>query len=472
MFKKMMNRMMMGMANNMMDHMMNRMMQDPYTENLFSTVTIMQKLTPRAIIEAGMRAESGKPIERPLGSPIVLSDWHKVLLNPVHLFRLPTADGVQIQTNTVIGPRAKKPLQLEIPILITGMSYGGALSLNAKVALARAATMAGTASNSGEAPLIDEERQAAKLFIGQYNRAGWMNTPEQLRQLDAIEIQIGQGAQAAAPMGMSSTQIGEHLRKAKRLKPGQNAVIHTRLPGMNQTSDFITIVQDLKNNYGVPVGLKFCATHYLEKELEVAVQAGVDYIVVDGAEAGTHGGPTTLQDDVGLPTLYALARTVHFLEIQGVKEQISVIASGGLTTPGHFMKAMALGADAVYIGSIALMALLQTQMSKALPYEPPTQIPLYLGKFKEDLDIEEAAEHLAKFLKSCVEEMKLTTYALGKTDLAQLERSDLVCVDKDLAQVLRIDYAGYPSDEQLRQHQVGPHLQHIEPLTEEPKQLH
>jgi glutamate synthase domain-containing protein 2 len=403
----------------------------------------MQKLTPRAIIEAGMRAESGKPIERPLGSPIVLSDWHKLLLNPVHLFRLPTEDGVQIQTTTIIGPRAKKPLQLEIPILITGMSYGGALSLKAKIALAKAATMAGTATNSGEAPLIDEERQEAKFFIGQYNRAGWMNTPEQLKQLDAIEIQLGQGAQAAAPMSMSSTQIGEDLRKAKRLKPGQDAVIHTRLPGMNKPQDFIPIVKGLKDTYNVPVGLKFCATHHMEKELEYAVQAGVDYIVVDGSEAGTHGGPTTLQDDVGLPTLYALARTVQFLEYKGVKKDISVIASGGLTTPGHFLKAMALGADAVYIGSIALMALLQTQMSKALPYEPPPQIPLYLGKFKEDLNVEDASEHLAKFLKSCTEEMKLTTYALGKTDLAQIDRTDLVCVDSVMARVLEVDYAGY-----------------------------
>jgi glutamate synthase domain-containing protein 2 len=455
MFKKIMTKMMMGMMNNMSDHMMNRMMQEPYTENLFSMVTIMQKLTPRAIIEAGMRAESGKPIERPLGSPIVLSDWHKLLLNPVHLHRLPTADGIQIQTSTTIGPRARKPLNLEIPILITGMSYGGALSLKAKVALAKAATMAGTASNSGEAPLIDEERQEAKFFIGQYNRAGWMNTPEQLKQLDAIEIQLGQGAQAAAPMGLSSTQIGEDLRKAKRLRPGQDAVIHTKLPGMNQPSDFIPVVQNLKNNYGVPVGLKFCATHHLEHELEYAIEAGVDYIVVDGSEAGTHGGPTTLQDDVGLPTLFALARTIQFLEKKGVKEDISVIASGGLTTPGHYLKAMALGADAVYIGSIALMALLQTQMSKALPYEPPPQIPLYLGKFKEDLDVEDGAQHLAKFLKSSVEEMKLTTYALGKTDLAQIDRSDLVCVDPVLSQVLNVDYAGYPSNSQ-----INPMLQH------------
>jgi glutamate synthase domain-containing protein 2 len=446
MFVKMMNKMM----DMMMDHYAKRMMQDPYTENLFSFVTIMQKLTPRAIFEAGMRAESGKPLSRPLGSPIVLSEWEKILLNPVHMFKLPTQDGVQIQAGTTIGPRAKKPLKLEIPILISGMSYGGALSLKAKIALARGASMAGTATNSGEAPLVDEERQEAKFFIGQYNRGGWMNTDEQLSQLDAIEVQLGQGAQAAAPMGMKSHQIGEDLRKAKKLKPGEDAVIHTRLPGVNSTEEIIELIQRLKKTYDVPVGIKIAATHFMEQELDVAIEAGIDYFVVDGSEAGTHGGPTTLQDDVGLPTLFALARTVHHLENRGVKEDISVIVAGGLTTPGHFLKAMAIGADAIYIGSIALVAMMQTQMAKAIPTEPPSQIPLYLGKFKEDLNVEEGAEHLAKFLKSCVDEMKQVSYALGKTDLAQLNRRDLVSVDPHLAEVIGIDYAGFPTNEQKR----------------------
>src|SRR5690554_6293190 len=217
--------MMNGMMNIMMDHYMKRMMQEPYTENIFSFFTIMQKLTPRAIFEAGMRAETGKPINRPLGSP------------------------------------------------------------------------------------------------------------------------NGQGAQAAAPMSMSSTQIGDDLRKAKKLKPGEDAVIHSRLPGVNNVDDLIKTIQSLKQSYDVPVGVKISATHYIEQELDIAIQAGVDYFVVDGAEAGTHGGPTTLQDDVGLPTLFALSRTIKHLEERGVKKDISVIASGGLTTPGHFLKAMALGAD-------------------------------------------------------------------------------------------------------------------------------
>lgn len=446
------------------DTMMNRMLQEPYTENVFSMVTIARKVGPRNLVEAGMRAESGKPLERPLGSPVVLSHWDELLLNPVHLFRLPTPDTEEIKTAVTIGPRARRPLEVNIPILISGMSYGGALSLKAKIALARGATLAGTATNSGEAPLVEDERQEAKYFIGQYNRGGWMNTPAQLSRLDAIEIQLGQGAQAAAPMKTPSDMIGKDFRGTFHLKPGESAEIHSRLDDVNSRGDFIKLVERLREDYGVPVGFKFAASHYLEKELDIAVEAGVDYIVVDGAEAGTHGGPTTLQDDVGLPTLYALSRTVRYLASLGVKDDTSVIAAGGLVNPGHFLKALALGADSVYIGTIALVAMLQTQMGKALPFEPAPQVPLYSGKFKEDLDVDRGAENLARFLKSCVEEMRLTAYALGKTGLDQFAREDLVCVDRDLAQALGVDYAGFPHNEQPDRLEQTPlvHFQTIE----------
>jgi glutamate synthase domain-containing protein 2 len=454
MFTRIIHRMVGAVA----DAVVSRMMQDPYTENLFSYVTVLQKLTARGLVEAGMRAESGKPLQRPLGSPVVLSRWEYLLFNPVHLWRMPTPDGVQIHTGVTIGPRARKPLSLEIPILISGMSYGGALGLKAKIALARGASMAGTATNSGEAPLVPEERREARFFIGQYNRGGWMNDPASLAQLDAIEIQVGQGAQAAAPMGTSSWQIDESFRKRFHLPDGEDAPIHTRLKGVNRPEEFPPLVRKLRDTYGVPVGLKTCATHYLEREIDLALEGGIDYIVVDGAEAGTHGGPTILQDDVGLPTLFGLARTVRHLERRGVKRDVSVIAAGGLTTPGHFLKAMALGADAVYIGSIALVAMLQSQMNIAAPFEPPVQTVLYHGKFKEDINVEEGAEHLAKFLKSCVDEMKMVAYALGKTDLSQIDRSDLVSIDRELARVTGVDYAGVPREEQHLSYTEEPDL--------------
>lgn len=430
------------LADGMVDSLLQRMLTDPYPENIFATLPILNKIQLRNLVETGMRAETGKPLSRPLGSPVVLSDWQKILFNPVHLFRMPTDDDVTIDTSVVIGPRAARPLKLAIPIMITGMSYGGALSKELKIALARGASMAGTATNTGEAPLIPEERQAAQLLVGQYNRGGWLNNDDDLSQLDAIEIQLGQGAQAAAPMKTPEWMTGPEYRRHFGLRPGQNAVIHTRLPGVNSPTDFIHLVSRLQNRHGVPVGLKICATHHLEKELEIAIAAGIDFFVVDGAEGGTHGGPTILQDDVGLPTLHALARTVDFLERRGMKKDISIIAAGGLVTPGHFLKALALGADAVYIGTIAVIAALQTEMTKAMPWEPPTQLALYTGRFHEDLDIEAAAMNLANFLQSCVKEMEMVVYALGKTAFSQLDRSDLCTTDPELARVCGIGYAG------------------------------
>mgnify|MGYP001161695262 CR=1 FL=1 len=437
-----------SLMDGMVDSMMQRMLTEPYPENVFAMVPILNKVHVMNVVETGMRAAQGKPLSRPLGSPIVLSDWNKILINPVHLCRMPTPDDVTIDTSVVIGPRARRPLKLDIPILITGMSYGGALSLQVKLALARGASMAGTATNTGEAPLLPEERQEARWLIGQYNRGGWLNEDDDLAQLDAIEIQLGQGAQAAAPQTTPEWMIGPDYREAYRLRPGQDARIRTRLPGVDSPRDFIRLVERLRKTHGVPVGLKICATHHLERELDIALQAGIDYFVVDGAEGGTHGGPTILQDDVGLPTLHALARTVRYIEEAGMKDDVSIIAAGGLVSPGHFLKALALGADAVYIGTIALLATLHTQMTKALVFEPAPQVALYTGRYGEDFDIEEGARDLANFLRSCVREMELATYSLGKTAFSQLDRSDLCTVDADLAQLCRIDYANFPPDRQ------------------------
>lgn len=435
------------MANALSDSLMRRLLTEPYPESLFSMLPILNKVQMINFVETGMRAHKGKPISRPLGSPVILSEWHKILLNPVHLFRLPTPDQVQIETKTVIGPRAAKPLTTEIPILISGMSYGGALSLEMKVALARGAALAGTATNTGEAPLVPQERQAAKFLIGQYNRGGWLNNDDDLGQLDAIEIQLGQGAQASAPQRTLHWMTGPNYRQLYGLAEGEDAVIHSRLPGVDSVDDFIRLVRRLRETHGVPVGLKIAATHHLERELAIALKAGIDYFVVDGAEAGTHGGAPILQDDVGLPTLHALARTVRYLEEQGAKEDVSVIAAGGLVSPGHFLKALALGADAVYIGTLALVAALHTQINKALPAEPAPQVALYTGRFTEDLDQEAAAMDLFRYLQAAVKEMTLTVYSLGKQSLAEVNREDLCTTDPMLARVCRIDYAGFPPGE-------------------------
>lgn len=423
-----------------------RIIKDQYTENLFELVPATKKVNPINLVEIAMRAAQGTPVPRPLGSHLHFSPWEKFLFNPVHLFRFPTPENVAINTAVTIGPRARKPLTISIPVMIAAMSFGGALSKNAKIALAKAATMAGTATNSGEAGLLKEEREAAKLFIGQFNRGGWLNSPEKYKLLDAIEIQLGQGAQGSAPQRTTAKNIGEDYQSVFELKKGENAVIHSRLPGVNTQEDFIQLVRKLKHETGVPVGLKIAASHHLEKELEVALEAEVDFITLDGAEGGTHGGSPTLQDDVGLPTVFAITRAAEFLAQKRASRDVSLIATGGLVTPGQMLKALALGADAVYIGTAAIMALVSEQMVETVPFEPPTSLVVYTGKITDSLDIDKGAQSLFRYLNACIQEMEQVAISLGKTALTDLSKTDLCTLDPFIAKATGIEL-GYIAPE-------------------------
>jgi methylamine---glutamate N-methyltransferase subunit C len=245
-------------------------------------------------------------------------------------------------------------------------------------------------------------------------------------------------------MKTKSQNIDHEFRQAFGLKRDEDALIDGRLPGVNSPDDFINLVSFLKDRVAVPVGLKLAASHHLEKELKFAVEAGLDFISIDGAEAGTHGGPTILQDDFGLPTLHALCRTVNFLEQKGLKDEISVIIGGGLLTPGHFLKALALGADAVYIGTIAIMALISNMIKETLPWEPPTELVLYSGKDKDKLDVDQAALNLAYYLKSAIKEMELAVKALGKTKITDLDKSDLSSLSREVAAITGVELVYLP----------------------------
>lgn len=438
---------MMALLNPIVDDATVEFLTKDYQDNLFLMHPVIQKLTLRSIVEAAIRAETGDALARPLGSPNVLSPWNKILLNPRQLFELPTAKFDMIDTTVTIGPNAKRPLKLEIPIIITAMSNGGSLSEEMKIALAKGASIAGTATNTGESSLVESERKSAKYLIGQYNRGGWLTSQDKLSQLDAIEVQLGQGAWGGAiDEVIKPEEVNDYQREIWGTPKGDGATVHARMPGINSTQEIIDLINSLKSQYDVPVGIKIAASHFIEKELEVISRTNADYIVFDGAEGGTSSAFPITQDDMGLPTLYALGRAVNWLEKNNLKNKYSLIITGGLTTPGHFLKALALGADAVYIGSIALMAAIQTQAAKAVPAHEPVQLAVWNGKLTDKLDIDKAAKHLANFLRSCVIEMKYAAQGMGRKSFKDLNRDDLVTVDEGLARLLRIAYAGAPCE--------------------------
>jgi len=444
----MMNWILMKLMNPLADNLTWAILNQDYPTNPAEIITVADKLGPRVIIEAGMRAQTGKALQRPFGSPVVLSPWDKILLTPRQLFQLPTETLDEISTATTIGKTARRPLKLDIPIMITGMSYGGSLSLKMKMALAEGSAMAGTSTNTGESAVAPETRARAKYLIGQYNRGGWLSSREQLNLLDAIEVQLGQGAfGGAVESTMESGKIGEHLRETWRLKEGEDATVRARMPGVSSPKDIVGLVNKLKTEYDVPVGVKIAASDFIERELQVIAETQADFIVIDGAEGGTAVAPPTLEDNLGLPTLYGLVRAVDWLEEHGIRDRFSIIAAGGLCTPGHFLKALAVGADAVYIGTIAVLAAVHTQVAKVIPEAVPAQLVLYDGKYADKLDVKQAAVSLANFLSSCTEEMKLALQALGKKSVTELSRDDLVTTCKDLAEFMNIRYAGSPRRE-------------------------
>ena len=444
----MMNWILMKLMNPLADNLTRAILNQDYPTNPAEIITVADKLGPRVIIEAGMRAQTGKALQRPFGSPVVRSPWDKILLTPRQLFQLPTETLDEISTATTIGKTARRPLKLDIPIMITGMSYGGSLSLKMKMALAEGSAMAGTSTNTGESAVAPETRARAKYLIGQYNRGGWLSSREQLNLLDAIEVQLGQGAfGGAVESTMESGKIGEHLRETWRLKEGEDATVLVCLFGVVSFLDIVGLVNKLKTEYDVPVGVKIAASDFIERELQVIAETQADFIVIDGAEGGTAVAPPTLEDNLGLPTLYGLVRAVDWLEEHGIRDRFSIIAAGGLCTPGHFLKALAVGADAVYIGTIAVLAAVHTQVAKVIPEAVPAQLVLYDGKYADKLDVKQAAVSLANFLSSCTEEMKLALQALGKKSVTELSRDDLVTTCKDLAEFMNIRYAGSPRRE-------------------------
>ncbi|WP_051273706.1 FMN-binding glutamate synthase family protein [Desulfotruncus alcoholivorax] len=419
-----------------------RFMTEPYNENLWEAFSAGARITPQVIVETNIRSELGRKISRPFGGPKKFPDFSSIMFNVDQLSTLPTVLEKEIDSSVVLGKLANRPVTLDIPILISGMAYGLALSDKAKVALAKGASMAGTATNTGYGPFLPEERAAAKHLILQYNRGNWSKGPETLKKADLIEIQLGQGATAGTGEKFHRKDLDKKLIRLLGLSPGENAVVHSRMPEINSPRELGNLVNRLRETTdGVPIGVKIAAGNDLEQDMAHIIEAGADFITVDGAQGGSSGAAPILEDDCGLPTIFAVCRAARFLEQQQVRDRISLIISGGLKTPGDYLKAMALGADAVAIGTIALWAMAHTQVFKSLPFEPPVQVVFADGKDKDKLDVDKGARNLASYLLSSVAEMKLATMALGKTALNAVDKNDLFALDESTAKIANIKLA-------------------------------
>lgn len=252
---------------------------------------------------------------------------------------------------------------------------------------------------------------------------------------------MSQGAQCGS-IYLTPEEIKGNARKLMGLPRNQGIHSFPAPPGVQSVKDLPLLVSDLRRRAnGIPIGVKIMATHKLEQDLEVALESGFDVIAIDGAQGGSLISYPTFQDDFGIPSLHALVRAQRHLQKRGVRRQISLLVAGGYFNPGSCLKAIALGADAVYLGTVPLYALVNKQHMKVLPPEPPTTLVSYSSKYNKRLDIDLAAERVANVLRSMVVEMEQVLRALGKTSLQELNPDDLVALDSFSAELAGVQRA-------------------------------
>ena len=415
---------------------------DSYQENIMELIPGLRHLGIQNMLENSLRAESGDILHRPMGSSKKWPHLDSITFIPAQTTPFPIEGDEEVDVQVTIGPRAKKPMKLKIPLMISGMAYGIALSEEVRLSLAQAANHVGTAINSGEGGVLPEELEQAGKYILQFSKANWAKDEELIKQADMIEVKLGQGALFGIGGKISPKNLTGRARKIMELKENEDAVIYDNFFEDQTIQDLKELVDQLRDiTGGVPIGAKIGAGGKIEEDIDHLLEIGVDYIAIDGGQAATLGAPPILTDDMGIPSLHAIVRAVSHLEETNTRDQISIIASGGLLVPGHFLKMLALGADAVYVGSAMLFAVSHSQSLKAMPFEPPTQVAWNQGKYKDQFKVEEGVQAAEKFLTSSIEEMKIALRAMGKRSLKELSKNDLVSYDELTAKMVGIPFS-------------------------------
>ena len=357
--------------------------------------------------------------------------YDDIVFRPAQLDRLPLLGHVPVETSVVLGTRAKKPLRLDIPLFVSHMSYG-ALSPDAKEALARGASAAGTAIASGEGGAHPRERENAERYIFEMASGyfGW--TEDNMRAASAIEVKIGQGAKPGLGGTLLGSKVTAEIAEVRGVAPGTDVHSPAHFPDISCLEDLARRVAEIKDiTGGVPVGVKFAAGD-VERDVAAALECGADYITVDGLGGGTGAAPVHVKDHVGIPSAFGLYRARRFLDDQGVTD-VQLVATGGFRGPDEMAKALALGADAVALATASLMAIGCQQYRACHSGGCPVGIATQNPHLRSRLDVEESARRLTHFLNGATAMMVDYARICGRDSLAKLERSDLATLDAELA---------------------------------------
>ena len=338
----------------------------------------------------------------------------------------------EISAKTIIGKNSQKPITIETPIIFGAMSFG-ALSKEAKTALAKASTLAGTMENTGEGGMLPKEREFSKKLIIQYSTGRFGITEEVLKKADAIEIKIGQGAKPGQGGLLPADKVTDEIAQVRKIEKGQDAhspAYHADIKNIEDLKERIDWLREI--TCGVPIILKMGAGN-VGADVALAAKANPDIIAIDGLEGGTGASPEVMLNEVGIPTMFAVIEAREALDKIGAKQELWI--GGGLNKGADFAKVLALGADAVFVGSSLLVAMGCLGCGQCYLGRCPKGITTQDLELRKNLDIEMAAQNIANFIKNCTEEIKMIAGACGENNVHNLNRSHLRALDP--AEILR-----------------------------------
>jgi len=376
-------------------------------------------------------AVTGSSIIEPMRARKAGASWDDILIRGAQLARLPLNPGEPVNTRTVIGPRAKQPLVIETPVYVTHMSFG-ALSAETQEAIARGTAAVGTAMGSGEGGILPQARAAAGRYIFEYVPNRYSVSDENLQRADAIEMKIGQSAKPGMGGHLPAAKVTAEIAAIRGFPPGSDIHSPARFPDIGNREQLRAKVAWLRERSGGrPIGIKLAAGN-VEADLEVALFAGPDFITVDGRPGGTGASPKFVKAATSVPTVFALYRARAFLDANGARD-VSLVITGGLRVSPDFVKALALGADAVAIGTAAMIACGCQQYRVCNTGRCPVGIATQDPELRARFDVEAAAARLANFLRVSTREIADFARLTGHDDVHALSLADLCTVNSEIS---------------------------------------
>lgn len=395
--------------------------------------------TARYMEEIHEMAVTGKSISGAMGTQMPLPSWDDILIKGAQLKTQPLNDHDPVDTRTIIGTHAKQPMVLENPVYISHMSFG-ALSKEIKVALAKGSAMAKTAMCSGEGGILPEERESSYKYIFEYVPNKYSVTDENLKAADAIEIKIGQGTKPGMGGHLPGEKVTEEIAALRGKKTGEDVQSPSKFPEINSKEDLKAMVDMLRERSGGrPIGIKIAAGN-IEQDLAQCVYAAPDFVTIDGRGGATGSSPLYLRESTTVPTIYALHRARKYLD--SVHSDIALVITGGLRSSGDFAKALAMGADAIAIASAALIAAACQQYRICGSGNCPVGIATQNPELRARLNVDAAAQRTGNFLNVVLSELKTFARVTGHTSVHDLNVSDLITLDRDIAEYTDIPHAG------------------------------